>query len=99
MRKNSKNMIQDVQPIYKAVKNINLDSTKIKNCEGSFEQSSQIPQNFSQHKQTRITKKCLPSYFKPITKKIEYEKEEIVFDKSINKWKIVKESELYKYKS
>lgn len=31
--------------------------------------------------------------------KPEYEKEELVFDKTINKWKLVKEEDIYKYKS
>ena len=85
----------------KVASQIDLEPTKLKTMGGRFlYYPSQILPDITQV----VTPKSTDEYIQSnhtglLMNKPEYQKEEIILDKTTNTWKIVKEQELYKFSS
>lgn len=83
----------------KAEDKVNLEDVKIKDYRRQFVyQPSQILLDSVKYTQLKNTDEYLKDYHSGLMlQRPEYEKEVLVFDKTTNKWKLVKEEEMYKY--
>jgi hypothetical protein len=101
MRHSTTNITRETPPTegHKAVAKIDLEPVKMKNYGGRFVyQPSQISPDAVRYAQPKSTDEYLQGYHPGLMfQKPEYEKEELVFDKAANKWKLMKEEDIYKY--
>lgn len=99
MRQSTTNMTHE-PPLtegHKAASKIDLENVKMKNYRGHFVYQ---PSRLLSDLQSKNTDEYLKGYYPGLMlQRPEYEKEVLVFDKVTNKWKLVKEEDMYKYQS
>jgi hypothetical protein len=103
MRKSTKNVTREAPPSVgqKVADKIDLEPAQMKNHGGRFfYHPSEISPDVAQNIKPKNTDEYLHGGNTLLTmQQPQYEKEELVFDKESNTWKLVKESEMYKYQS
>lgn len=95
MRQATINMTRDPPQTegHKIAQEIDLEPVKLKNYGGHFVyQPSRISSEAIEYTQTKSMDEYLQNYkYEVMLQKPKYEKEELVFDKATNRWKLVKE--------
>ena len=99
MRNSNTSIPRELNLGQKVAETIDLEPAKLKDHGGHF---LYYPSKISTDSVETIQQKTTEDYLKTSSSsnvflpKPEYEKEDIVFDPNIQKWKLVKESEMYK---